>query len=171
MQVLKLSHIIPRMRRTGAEREANEKAVVSLVALMGGPSVYRKQGLKLSDFHQILDADPNDDLSGLRLITERMDPTLQHRQTLPDEPLLPPTIAMDWLVRGQRVREREGIVLLDAKDHVSKAGFRIATGMDPLKLSEVYKVTSDNIMQIEPWAVGDIAKEVVADYKKRHPNP
>lgn len=95
-------------------------------------------------------------------------PSLPKDKPLPDEPLLSPDIAEYWLIKDRRVRKREGILILDGTDHLSRAGFMIALGMRPQMLSEVYSQVSDNEQPIKPWVMGSISKEVIADYKARN---
>jgi hypothetical protein len=88
----------------------------------------RRQGLGVRDLIPLMDTDPRDDLSGLRLLADRMNPVIWHEQPSPAEPEMTPQVAEHWLLTSRRMKIRDGILILTDTDHVSKAGFRIATG-------------------------------------------
>lgn len=167
MQVPSLHLIISFVdRRSETSKNNNRRAVVTLSQVLGGLDGLRDRGLGVKNLAVILHADPSDDLSGLRLLADRMNPILKHEQPSPTEKLLEPVIARDWMIKTNRMKNHEGILILTGTDHLSKAGFQISTSMHPRKLSEAYLEVSDSPIQILPQALSDITDSAIADYKE-----
>lgn len=144
---------------------SNESAVRAFLALNGGFEAYVVGGGKMLDLAPLLDANPDDDLSGLRSMGERMDysqaPARQH-----DEPLIEPAVAKEWILRTGRAIEFEGeLSLAEDCDHLGIAGLAIATGQEPRFLSEAYYDLPSRSTQLSQEAVATRAWNIAEKYR------
>ena len=152
------------------DRDENLKAAVTAVTLMGGIDVLHKKGLNLRLVAPLMDADIDDDLSGLRTFASRMGISgSPKKEPLPTEPLMEQHVAEWWMIKTGRAKEKDGILMLTATDHVSMAGFRIATSMQPQRLSEAYYAVSTAEVPFTPAGLSATAEVAISEYKKAHP--
>ena len=156
---------------TPDQRKANEDAVSAMVSLLGGPIGMVDKGVKMMDLRPILEADPDDDLSGLRLFASRMvdGPSFVGSHPLPrgDEPEVFPEEASNWLVRSGRAVETDDVlVMVDEKeDHLGKAALQIAGGTEPAYLTEAYDVATDSRSPLSPDVIKEIARNMVEEFR------
>ena len=140
---------------------------------MGGYDQFKARGHALTDLAGILEADPGDQLSGLRTIATGMyysgGVSLRpSREDLQEEPLIGPEIAKAWLLSdGLAIETEAGLELLPMTypDHIAIAGLTIAIGDTPRLLSEVYAKVSQKGGQIADWLVAERAQGIVEPYQ------
>lgn len=151
------------------ERQANEDAVTAMVSMLGGITGMVDKGVRLTDLIPILDADPDDDLSGLRLIASRMtyDTGYSPAPVAQVELQVYPEEAKAWLVRTHRAQEvEEGLRLNDDVDHLGKAALMIACGDEPQLMTEAYDQATDNRSPLHPDMVKEIAQLMIDGYSE-----
>lgn len=160
----------PRRGELNAEqREANESSVSALVSLMGGLPGMKVMGIGFEQLSYVLEADPDDDLSGLRMIAERMSFGSQiGPRRIIDEDWVDPQTARRWLLGTNRAKETPDgeIELLDSeKDvHINLAGLAIATSMHGGRLSEAYIHISDSPARIQRDFLADMSWRINETY-------
>lgn len=148
-------------------RKQNEDAVLALVTMLGGSAGMIADRIKLADLAPILDADPDDDLSGLRLIAERMSGA-PYRESEPDEgrEIIWPEEARHWLLTHDRAIEVNGeLQVLPAMDHMGWAALRIANSDGPESLIQAYREVTDNRAPLSNSIIRDLAKRIANGYE------
>jgi hypothetical protein len=142
--------------------DANQEAASAFLSMFGGFEGYLASGGTMETLYDILDADPKDDLSGLRDIAR--DTVYGHglgeRKAATEEPYIDPEAAREWLLAQGRAKEKDGrLVLLTPKDqkpeHWSVVGLSIALSGVPQKISDVYR---DIMGEDAPWSESTVIK-------------
>jgi hypothetical protein len=128
-------------------RRSNERAAVTFVNMMGGlGAVYVRDAVHVAT--DILEADPNDDLSGLRTIADRSFMG-QHfgdepqSEEMPDLAVVSPEAARHWLIKQGRAEELPtGELRIINTDHMTQAGLWIAQQEDSVHFATAYRSMS-----------------------------
>lgn len=151
----------------------NEDAARALFSFVGGYTGYMTNlpsDTRLGDFSRILHADPEDDLSGLRLLASRMQYGMTEAAPGPQsvasaERFIEPVIARWWLQASRRADIVDGTLLLRPKpDHLGLAAFTIANSETGADFYEAYASASDNRAPLSREVVTDIARSIVNGY-------
>ena len=142
---------------------------MAFLSMQGGFDAYKASGGTFDYLLKIYEADPADDLSGLRIIADHM--YLGRPVDSPtDEPMLDPETARTWLLdSGQAVETESGLELLSQAqpDHIAIAGLAIALGKEPRYLSEAYATLPDHPVQLAELIVSEKAKIILETYQKQ----
>ncbi len=151
----------------------NESAALALISIMGGYDQFKAQGHTLTDLTGILNADPSDQLSGLRAIATGMQYSggvslRPSREDSHEEAPIDPETAKTWLLTdGLAIETETGLELLPTAhpDHSAIAGLIIAVGGTSRLLSEVYADVSPEGGQIADWLVAKKAKGIIETHQ------
>jgi hypothetical protein len=150
-------------------RKGNEEAVHALVSLLGGATSMVNRNIRLTSLVPVLNADPSDDLSGLRLLASRMTYDSGLASMPGDvsclEPYVYPEEAESWLLRTARVtKTQKGLVPTDDFDHLGEAALSIVHSDEPGLMTEAYDIATNNRSPLNPGMVKDIAHMMVSEF-------
>lgn len=159
---------------TSEQRRSNEAAAKTLIALMGGFEGIIANGVSMKDLSWILEADPKDDISGLRSMSECLVPSSGFEKRIPvDDVALEPHIARQFLLKtGRAIVDNDVLMLVDddRTDHITLAGFAISQDIAPRTLVNAYQEVSTNGITIHPDTLNGIARSIVQDYLSTPPD-
>lgn len=142
--------------------DPNEKAVLQLVGMLGGWDNFFASGHSLEDLIPVMIADEDDELSGLRTITERSFGRAANlnRHIPNEEPMLDPPTVRRWLLRSKQATEADGeLVLADNPGHLAMAGLSIIKSGAPGYLTEAYEALPDHETTISTDVVRHLARQ------------
>jgi hypothetical protein len=137
--------------------DPNQEAASAFLSMFGGFEGYLASGGTMETLYAILEAGPEDDLSGLRAIAKSTvyshDRTGIKERKIDTEPYIDPQAAREWLLTQGRAEEKDGrLVLLTPQDqkpeHWSVVGLSIVLSGVPQKISDVYR---DLVGKDTPW--------------------
>ena len=150
------------------ERTDNESAVHAIVSSLGGLEGTIVSGLGFTQLSHIMEADPNDDLSGLRLLASRMDYSSgwSTEDNWRQEQPLDPTSVRQWLVgTGRVIESTDGTLTPLDTDHLTLSGLAIINSDIPVKLSEAYEGITDNPMPFKEKVLAEMSWNIIELYK------
>jgi hypothetical protein len=163
-----MSSTLERPRLSPEDRRANERAVRAFVSISGGFEGLLFNGTTFEHLAQILYADPADDLSGLRLMAERMEFGVDRAKST--EPVLTPDMAKFWLLRRGAREADEGLVLEgdpNNPNHLDIAALAIFNSGEPRALSDAYEEVTTSISPISPEIIVDLGHMIVGEYERQ----
>lgn len=158
-------------------RGSNEDCVKTLVGLLGGPAGMMAQGVRLEDLARVLEADPTDDLQGLRMLAGRSS-ALSWSSVSPnshdEEPLMSPRVAEWWLEStGRMVCGPEGLEFPEGSkpDHLTLAAYDIVQSGVSSHLSAVYARITTSTTTLAPSMIADVSLAAhKSHYRHFHPD-
>ena len=158
----------PNHTLTETDREKNADATRAMVASLGGLLGMKASGIGFEQLSQLMEADPNDDLSGLRLMAERMvDDPFGTFDDYRDEQPISPDIARRWLIGTGRVSETAtGELAAIDTDHLTLSGLAIATSADGGRLSEAYQSITDNPIPMTERVIAEMSWNITDRYSQ-----
>lgn len=147
------------------ERDANAEGVKVIVGLFGGFAGTKAAGIGFAQLSHIMEADPGDDLSGLRMIADRM-----RYDYLPeayeDERSIDPGTARRWLLGTSRATETvDGELQILDSDHITLAGLAIASSEGVAgKLTDAYRRITDSPSPLSEDILRDMSWDIYSRY-------
>jgi hypothetical protein len=151
-------------------RASNDDAVAALVAMLGGAVGMTEKGIRLTDLIPILNADPDDDLSGLRLLAERgvgrESINLNSYKPVSEENIfILPNEARHWLVSTGRVVEKNGeLEHQEPMDHLGHAALSIIGHQRGMYFYDAYREASNNRAPLSRAIINEIANHIIELY-------
>ena len=151
------------------QRKANEEATVAIVQTMGGLVGMKMRGVGFPDLSQVLEADADDDLSGLRLIASRMvygndwqvDDNWRHERPLH------PEVARKWLLGTDRVMDTgDGVLLPIETSHLTLSGLAIVNSAEAMRLSDAYEGITNNPMPFTKELIAEMSWHIARTYSE-----